>query len=59
MTLYFMYGREVLANAGMKVRGGGEEGGREAQYEEKPIFVGTNHISIMANRSALECIHCC
>ena len=56
MTLYFMYGREVPANAGMKVRGGGEEGGREAQYEEKPIFVGTNHISIMANRSALECI---
>ena len=57
MPLYFMYGREVLANAGMELRGGGEEeGGREAQYEEKPIFVGTNHISIMANRSALECI---
>ena len=37
-----MYGREVLANAGMKVRGGGE-----AQYEEKPIFVGTYHISII------------
>ncbi len=51
-----MYGREVLANAGTEVRGEEREGGREAQYEEKPIFVGTNHISIMANRSALECI---
>ena len=34
----------------------GEEGGGgiAVQYEEKPIFVGTNRISIMANRSALE-----